>query len=108
MSDVTDFDVLYFKMENYGRGPSRVFSHKYSERWRRIEMYCPNCGKQNVWQEDSAGDYYVGEGYLCTACEHTWTIQGPSAIHENNEQDMQRLRAIRASVRVRDEVSGER
>lgn len=91
------FDVIYTKSDNNGRGPGRVFSHKYPETWRKIEMYCPNCGKQDVWQEDSTGDYYVGEGYICVGCNQEWTIQGPSEIHPSNEQDAQRLAAIRGA-----------
>lgn len=91
------FDVLYYKSDNGGRGPGKVFSHQYEETWEKIDMYCPNCGKQDVWHENSPGDYYVGEGYLCTDCKHVWTIQGPHEIHPSHEQDIQRITAITRS-----------
>ena len=91
MSETT-FDVLYYR----GGPAGRAFSHKYTETWKKIEMYCPSCGKQEVWQEQSSGDYYVGEGYICVDCESCWTIQGPDKIHEKDEQGQQRLNAIPA------------
>lgn len=91
------FEVMYSKADNNGRGPGRVFSHKYSETWERTLMYCPNCGKQGVWREDSAGDYYLGEGYACLVCENLWTMQ---RVHSRCEQDNQRLHELRACVRA--------
>lgn len=99
--ETVSLDVNYYRDErplSQPGGTRRVWSHKYSETWNKIEMYCPHCGKQEVWQEDSDGDYYVGEGFICAACEHTWTIQGPKRIHHTWEQDRQRLEAIRAAV----------
>jgi len=97
--EVVEFDVLYFKPDNNGRGPGRVFSHKYRERWQHIQMYCPNCGKRAVWQEDSTGDYYFGERYLCLTCEHSWTIQGPYPPHPSDEQGSQRIKKISVLAR---------
>lgn len=93
VNEVT-FDVLYYNPDNGGRGPGRVYSHKYNETWKKIDMYCPACGHQAVWQEQSAGDYYVGEGFLCLDCKSTWTIQGPVDFNEKHEQDVQRFKAL--------------
>lgn len=101
MSTVS-LDVKYYRGDNNGRGPGYVYSHSYPETWNKIDMYCPACGKQEVWQEDSAGDYYVGEGYMCAACGSDWTIQGPVPHDEEprliDSQPRQRLEAIRATV----------
>jgi hypothetical protein len=92
-------DVKYYKGQNNGRGPGYEFSHSYPETWEKVDMYCPACGKQEVWQEGSAGDYYVGECYTCAACESEWTIQGPHDAKNKNisySQGQQRLDAIRS------------
>lgn len=33
------------------------------------EMYCPECGKKDVWQEDGSGDYYEGSAFVCIDCK---------------------------------------
>lgn len=49
--------------------------HSYDETWTLDgELYCPNCGKQEVWVEQGPGDYYVGEGHLCGACRCTFRL----------------------------------
>src|ERR1700684_966615 len=93
-------DIKYYKGKNNGRGPGYEFSHSSPETWEKIDMYCPACGKQEVWKEDSAGDYYVGEGYICAACEREWTIQGLQDAKNKNisySQGQQRLDAIRST-----------
>jgi hypothetical protein len=100
MTDRVKLEVKYYKGENNGRGPGYEFSHSYPETWEKIDMYCPNCGKQEVWKEDSAGDYYVGEGFMCVACENEWTIQGPHDAKNKRismSQGQQRLDAIRTT-----------
>lgn len=57
-----------------------------------VEADHMHCGGQSVWKEDSPGDYYVGEGYLCVECHHAWTIQGPAKVSDNAGN--QRLVAI--------------
>ena len=74
--------------------------HSSPEAWEKIDLFCPHCGKQDIWQEQSSGDYYVGENYLCEACAHSFTIQGPSENkHEYGETCWkQRLAAIRKAT----------
>ncbi len=48
---------------NYG-------THSYEYDYEKTELYCPHCGKQEVWEEAGGGDYYLGVDYLCTACSH--------------------------------------
>lgn len=87
------FDVLYYKAQNNGRGPGYEPSHKYSETWQLTELYCPHCGKQEVWQRDGSGDYYVGTSYACVACRHFFHLPSLDEAKdrgEGNHQDWQR------------------
>lgn len=45
--------------------------------YEKNDLYCPNCGTKNIWEEQGLGDYYVGTVNLCTQCESEFTIQGP-------------------------------
>lgn len=42
--------------------------HHYILDYERTDYYCPSCGKQEVWVEQSGGDYYAGADYVCVAC----------------------------------------
>lgn len=51
----------------------------YREMKILTELYCPNCGKRDVWVEDGDGDYYAGPDYGCKACNHCFNMPyGPS------------------------------
>lgn len=52
-------------------------THHYWEEYLLGKLYCPNCGEQKVWEEQSSGDYYCGPDYLCSACGSNFKIQGP-------------------------------
>ena len=81
------FEVKYFK----GSGE---LSHSYEEKWEKTELYCPNCGKPEVWHETGGGDYYVGETFICTACRHRFYL--PSWVSPCDEkQDAQRLENLK-------------
>ena len=44
--------------------------HTYSETWETCGWFCPFCGMQDVWIENSGGgDYYHGENAICTSCK---------------------------------------
>ena len=88
MNMTKTFDVLYYKTADTGR----EFSHKYSETWRLSDFHCPRCANKYVWFHDDGGDYYVGEQYICGDCKSTFYLPtGVNLIHENHEQDQQRL-----------------
>lgn len=38
------------------------------------DLYCPNCGKQEVWEEQGFGDYYLGVDYACTNCYASFNL----------------------------------
>ena len=56
-------------------------NHHYFDEYEKCDLFCPNCGIKEVWQEQSSGDYYVGEDFICVACKHNFTIQGPVPIY---------------------------
>lgn len=59
-------------------------SHHYWEDFEKTDLFCPACGKQEVWEEQGAGDYYLGPDFICTACGSDWTMQGPNKREEPN------------------------
>ena len=48
--------------------------HTYDEVWRIGRLHCPFCGEKGVWEEQDAGDYYVGPGFLCAKCGTSFTM----------------------------------
>jgi len=46
----------------------------YGENLVKTEFYCPNCGKQNVMDEDCDGDYYEGSTMYCLDCKCSFTM----------------------------------
>lgn len=81
------FQVKYF---NNGK-----YSHEYTESWDKTELFCPACGKQDVHVDTGAADYYAGEYHLCAACGAGFHFSCTPEPHPINEQDRQRLAAIR-------------
>ena len=56
--------------------------HSIRSEWVPSKVYCPNCGKQKVYAETSGGDYYVGEDYVCVACESRFNLPDLCPIDE--------------------------
>lgn len=79
--------------------------HSYKETWERGELFCPGCGKQGVWEEQSGGDYYTGSDFLCPSCGANFTIQFDGVKMKSgttdvvNWQDEQRRGAILAVIK---------
>lgn len=67
--------------------------HSLDESWEPTALFCPHCAVPQVWH-GGGDDYYVGEQYLCLACEFTFTLQG--FHHIRDEQDAQRVKALQA------------
>jgi predicted RNA-binding Zn-ribbon protein involved in translation (DUF1610 family) len=85
------FKVFYFRSNGEA-------SHSYMEGWEKLELFCPNCGKQSVWHETGPGDYYVDESYLCTSCSHGFYLPGGVNYRGGNEQDKQRLESLTSTA----------
>jgi DNA-directed RNA polymerase subunit RPC12/RpoP len=61
--------------------------HSYIHKYKKDnDLFCPKCGQKGVWIEQGDGDYYLGENYICTSCEHEFTIQGPYEVKEPHDQ----------------------
>lgn len=87
------FDVNYYSNR---RGEGRQWSHKYSETWATdCTLFCPHCGRKEVWVEQGGGDYYVGVQHICAVCGWEFHMPGLSEIHANAESDQQRLANLR-------------
>jgi transposase-like protein len=71
--------------------------HTLSEVWETTDYFCPRCGKQDVWVEDSPGDYYTGPSHLCKACGADFSLPYGCDARPNNWQDSQRLEALRSA-----------
>jgi len=76
-------DINYYSHQ-YGE---KKFSHKSTEEWEKVKLFCPKCGEQNVWHETGAGDYYADEQYMCATCGSSFYLTG--GINERNENDDQ-------------------
>lgn len=62
-------------------------SHHYWDEFEKSRYFCPNCGKQEVWEEQGAGDYYVGVTYICAACGAKFDLpSGADPVTEPNDQ----------------------
>ena len=67
--------------------------HTIESEWLNTNIYCPNCGKKEVWRENDGGDYYLGESYLCISCEHGFNE--PNISYCIDELDKQRLEQLK-------------
>lgn len=71
-------------------------THHYMDEYEKCDLFCPNCGLKEVWQEQSPGDYYVGEDFICAACKHDFTIQGPRPMTEPNQ--LKKIQQLKSGV----------
>ncbi|GAB3797318.1 hypothetical protein [Virgibacillus kimchii] len=72
---------------NYELGHTIEFSYTKSN------MYCPSCGRQSVWSEESEGDFYCGPDYACSHCKASFSIQ--LGTNENSFEGEQLIKQIR-------------
>jgi len=54
-------------------------SHHYWRSYEKSDLYCPFCGKKELWREQGSGDYYVGNASVCTECGGTSNLDYCSA-----------------------------
>lgn len=45
-----------------------------NEEYYKTELFCPSCGKQEVWDERGQGDYYQGTTLFCLACNSFFNL----------------------------------
>jgi hypothetical protein len=81
--------------------------HSHKEVWHReVDLFCPWCGKPEVWAEDGGGDYYVGPAHICLACGEGFTLQGGPGDGEVHHQYVEQLRRLVASGEQTPRFSG--
>lgn len=59
-------------------------------KYKQTNLYCPECGKQTVYVENSEGDYYVGPTHLCVSCDSNFTLPhiGVGGMHKKDLDDL--------------------
>lgn len=61
-------------------------NHYYMEEYEKCGYFCPNCGKEEVWEDKGSGDYYMGVDYICVACGKAFYLpSGTWSLREANE-----------------------
>jgi predicted RNA-binding Zn-ribbon protein involved in translation (DUF1610 family) len=65
--------------------------HHYIREFKKCNYYCPVCGKQEVWNRQDGGDYYMGESYYCTNCGATSYLDNTS-VEEQNDDIIEQLK----------------
>jgi len=53
-------------------------SHHYEKEYKKSDLYCPFCGKQEVWEDQGCGDYYHGVDYNCSSCNSSHSLDNSS------------------------------
>jgi hypothetical protein len=69
-------------------------SHHYVKEYGKSNLFCPICGRQEVWTEKSEGDFYVGSESICVACESTLHLDFCCRQSESNPEDTARRRSM--------------
>jgi predicted RNA-binding Zn-ribbon protein involved in translation (DUF1610 family) len=76
--------------------------HTIQREFKKTDYFCPNCGKQSIWEEQGGGDYYVGVDYECCSCESVFNMPNMGKANMNDEfsPDKQIIEAIRESEAI--------
>ena len=51
------------------------------------ELYCPTCGKQNVWIDVSEPEEYYGYSFYCLSCSTKHYLDGSTSMDEIGEEN---------------------
>jgi len=65
-------------------------TYKIGEQWDKADYYCPNCGKESVWSDDS-DDYYLGCKYICSDCKVVFYLP---IVVDAKKDDLKRANAL--------------
>lgn len=58
----------------------------------KTDLFCPYCGKQEVWDEEDEGDYYVGTEKICIACEGSFYMKDGTGGDGRDEQVISQIK----------------
>lgn len=51
---------------------------------KSTEYYCPNCGKQEIFEELGDGDYYQGPSLYCHKCNFMFAMPSRGIVIDLN------------------------
>lgn len=92
--------VLYASRDR--KTGARKKSHEIIFNFKKTNYYCMNCGKKSLWMQDDGGDYYEGEAYYCTSCDHRLNTNGVFKTDKHYlECDRQKLQGIKRELKKR-------
>jgi len=74
--------------------------HSYSYTMRQTNHYCPNCGKQTVWEDDQF-DHNVENTFYCLSCITTWCM--PFFRISPDSEDIQIIHALKTILETEKE-----
>ncbi len=74
-------------------------THHYFSNYDKSEFFCPNCGKKEVWEEQGAGDYYVGVNFTCISCKHEFNLPFFRLLkNDNDEMELKIIEQIKSGI----------
>lgn len=94
---IKEFEVIYYYNPiRVGDMQKEVDSATYIEQWQLTDFFCLNCGFKPVWKRIDNGKAYLGSNYVCTSCEHEFSLpEGISKIQCDNKVGQQRLKNLK-------------
>lgn len=69
--------------------------HTLQEHLKLDKTYCLNCGRQNVWTNQSEGDYYYGAASICSDCGAEFTFQMSTPTDYLAQQRLAAIKGIK-------------
>lgn len=72
--------------------------HSITDKYEKSDLFCPRCGKQTVFVDTGAGDYYQGPRHVCLECVEAFGCQlyggdNPSDGETTNTQIVEQIKA---------------
>ncbi len=73
-------------------------SHHYWVNLEKSDLFCPNCGKQELWQELNEGDYYLGCSYYCISCTNKHHLDSTCYNSKDSLKIIKQLKSGKADI----------
>ncbi len=72
--------------------------HSIKHRYGKIEdLFCPKCGKKDLWQSMDSGDYYIGSESICVNCSSISYMEN-TALNSSDEYEIKHIKELKALV----------
>lgn len=65
--------------------------HSIDFTYEKVDLFCPKCGGNNVWNEAGSGDYYAGTRYACLSCKTYSYLDSSGLDSPENDQVVHQL-----------------